>query len=55
MFSVQVGMSQTTVTVDYTVGGFNGENGWKLVDVTAGTEIACYANPPGVATTYNNH
>ena len=52
MFSVQVGMSQTTVTVDYTTGGFNGENGWKLVDVTAGTEIACFNNPPGVANTY---
>lgn len=39
--SAQCPVGQTKVDVTYTTGGFNGENGWSLYDVTAGVELLC--------------
>ena len=41
MLSAQCPAGQTNVDVDYTAGGFNGENGWALFDATAGVVLAC--------------
>ena len=33
---------EATISVDYTVGGFNAENGWMLWDATNGAQLACF-------------
>lgn len=60
--SAQCPAGETKVDVTYTVGAFNGENGWALWDATAGVELLCQptggAGPAGgtssVCVTDNN-
>ena len=48
----QCPIGQAQVTVTYTTGGFNGENGWALVNASTAppTVLAGFQNPPAGAT-----